>query len=173
VSDLVVVAFDDEQTAFRVRDKLAAMTKEHLIGLEDLVVVIRHMDGKVDIKQSTSLSGAGALWGSFWGLLIGLIFLAPIVGLAIGAIAGAIAGHFSDYGIDDKFIKDVAEKIQPGNSAVFMLIKEVTPDKFLRQMEEFHGTVIQTSLTEAQENKIREAFHEKPAEGPKVAAPAQ
>ncbi|MDG6256632.1 MAG: DUF1269 domain-containing protein [Methanomicrobiaceae archaeon] len=164
MSDLVVVAFDDEQTAFRVKDRLEQMQKEHLIELEDLVVVVRHQDGKPDIKQSVNLAGVGALSGSFWGLLLGLIFFMPLFGLAIGAITGALAGHFSDYGIDDKFIKQVAETIQPGNSAVFMLIKESTPDKVLAQMSEFKGTVIQTSLTEENEQKLREAFGEAPAQ---------
>ena len=173
MSDLVVVGFDDEKTAFKVRDKLAQMSKEHLVGLEDLVVVVRHLDGKTDIKQSTSLAGIGALSGSFWGLLIGIIFFVPVLGLAIGAIAGAIAGHFADYGIDDKFIKDVSETVKPGNSAVFMLIKEVTPDKFLKEMAEFKGTVIRTSMTAENEAKLKEAFGEEaPAEKEKVAAPA-
>jgi uncharacterized membrane protein len=173
MSDLVVVAFDDETTAFRVRDKLARMQKEHLVGLEDLVVVVHRKDGKTDIKQSQSLMGLGALSGAFWGLLIGLIFLAPWLGLAIGAITGALAGKFTDYGIDDKFIKDVAETIQPGNSAVFMLISEATPDKFLAEMKEFNGTVIKTSLTAENEAKLREAFGETEAKPPEVMAPAR
>jgi len=163
MSDLVVVAFDDEQTAFQVKDRLEQMQKEHIIELEDLVVVVRHQDGKPDIKQSVSMAGVGALSGSFWGLLLGLIFFMPLFGLAIGAITGALAGHFSDYGIDDKFIKQIAETIQPGNSAVFMLIKKSTPDKVLAGLTEFKGTVIQTSLSEENEEKLREAFSEAPS----------
>lgn len=172
MSDLVVVAFDDENTAFRVRDKLARMQKEHLVGLEDVVVVVHHQDGKTDIKQSQDLMGLGALSGAFWGLLIGLIFLAPWLGLAIGAITGAIAGKFTDYGIDDKFIKQVAETIKPGNSAVFMLIKDVTPDKFLGEMKEFKGTVIKTSLTAENESRLQEAFGEVEKEAPLAPPPA-
>ncbi len=163
MSDLVVVAFNDEQTAFQVKDRLEQMQKEHIIKLEDLVVVVRHQDGKPDIKQSVSMAGVGALSGSFWGLLLGLIFFMPLFGLAIGAITGALAGHFSDYGIDDKFIEQIAETIQPGNSAVFMLIKESTPDKVLAGLTEFKGTVIQTSLSEENEEKLREAFSEAPS----------
>ena len=62
-------------------------------------------DGKVKVKQSNNLVGAGALGGAFWGMLIGLFFFMPWMGLAIGASSGAIAGKFSDYGIDDSFIK--------------------------------------------------------------------
>ena len=161
MSDLVVVAFDDENTAFKVRDKLVHLEKEHLIDLEDLVVVVRQQDGKVNIQQSHDLVAGGALSGSFWGLLIGLIFFMPLFGLAIGAISGALAGKLSDYGVDDKFIKQVGEQVKPGGSAVFLLIKKITPDKVLAQMGEFKGHVIKTSLTQENEDKVREAFGER------------
>lgn len=161
MSELVVVAFDDENTAFKVRDKLVNLQKEHLIDLEDLVVVVHQQDGKVNIKQAQDLVSGGALSGAFWGLLFGLIFFAPFLGLAIGAVMGALAGRMADYGIEDKFIREVAEQVKPGNSAVFMLIKKATPDKVLAQMGEFKGHVIKTSLTEENENKVREAFGEK------------
>jgi len=73
-SQLVVVAFDDESTAFRVRDKLGELQRQHLIKLDDLAVAARDPEGKVKIKQATDLVGAGALGGAFWGMLIGLIF---------------------------------------------------------------------------------------------------
>jgi uncharacterized membrane protein len=172
MSDLVVVAFDDENTAFRVRDKLVNLQKEHLIELEDLVAVVHQQDGKVNIKQAHDLVSGGALSGSFWGLLIGLIFFMPLLGLAIGAVMGALAGRMADYGIDDTFIKDVAEQVKPGNSAVFVLIRKVTPDKVLAQMGEFKGQVIKTSLTAENEAKVREAFGEKPMPAVAEAGPA-
>jgi len=158
MSDLVAIAYEGEDTAFRVRDRLVQLTKEHTIELEDLVVVVHHRDGKTEIKQATNLAGMGALSGAFWGLLIGLIFFAPIFGLAIGAIAGALAGRFSDYGIDDRFIKEVAENVGPGNSAVFLLIKKMTPDKVVGAIKDYGGHVIRTSLSEADEANLRDAF---------------
>ncbi len=160
MSDLVVVAFDDETTAFDVRDKLAQMQTARLVGLEDVVVVVRREDGKVKVKQAVNLAGVGALSGSFWGLLIGTLFWMPWLGLAVGAVSGALGGAVRDYGIDDQFIKQVGETIQPGHSAIFMLIYDSTPDKFLKEISEFKGAVIQTSLTEEDEKQLREAFGE-------------
>lgn len=161
MSELVVVAFDDELTGFLVRDKLVNLQRDHLIELEDLVVVVRQQDGKVNIKQAQDLASRGAFSGAFWGLLFGLLFFAPFLGLAIGAVMGALAGKLADYGIDDKFLKEVGEQVPPGSSAVFMLIRKVTADKVLAQMGEFKGRVIKTSLTEEQEGRVREAFGEK------------
>ena len=39
-----------------------------------------------------------------------------------GALGGAIGGKFQDIGIDDDFIKQVGASIQPGQSALFLLI---------------------------------------------------
>jgi uncharacterized membrane protein len=160
VSDLVVVAFDDATTAARVREKLEQMDKDYLVGLEDLVTVVRTSDGKVRMKQSVSLVGGGALSGTLWGFIFGLIFLVPLAGAAIGAGLGALMGKLTDIGIDDKFIKSVGHTIEPGSSAVFMLIKDVPPDKFLREMSDYRGTIIQTSLSEEDEAKLRSAFEE-------------
>ena len=123
-------------------------------------MVIRKKDGKVKVKQAQSLVGAGALGGSFWGLLIGLLFWAPWLGLAIGAATGAVAGALTDTGVDDQFIKEVGENIEPGQSALFLLVSDATPDKVLDGLTDFHPRVYQTSLSEEDEAKLRAAFGE-------------
>jgi uncharacterized membrane protein len=158
MSELFVFAFDNESGAAEMRDALASLQKEHLISLEDAAVVVRKPDGKVKVKQAVSLVGAGAWGGAFWGMLIGMLFWAPWLGLAVGAVTGAIAGKFSDVGVDDNFIKEVSEKIEPGHSALFLLVREATPDKVLERLEGFHPEVIQTSLSKEDEAKLREAF---------------
>lgn len=112
------------------------------------------------VKQAQSLVGTGALGGSFWGLLIGMLFWAPWLGMAIGAAAGAVAGGMSDVGVDDDFIKEVGENIEPGHSALFLLVSEATPDKVLEGLSDFHPEVYQTSLSEEDEAKLKAAFGE-------------
>ena len=163
MSTLVVVAFDDINTADMVRADLEQMESEHLVGLEDLVVVKRRADGKVKIHQSNSLAGAGALSGSFWGLLIGLLFWAPWLGMAIGALSGAAAGHFGDIGIDDNFIKEVGDTIEPDSSAVFALVAQATPGRVTERLAHYNGKVLQTSLSAEDEAKLRDAFGEEVA----------
>ena len=158
MSDLFVFAFDSETGAGEMRDALASLQKEHLITLEDAAVVVRNQDGKAKVKQAVNLVGAGAWGGAFWGMLIGLLFFAPWLGLAVGAITGAISGKFTDIGVDDKFIKQVGETIEPGHSALFLLVRDVTPDKVLERLEGFNPTVLQTSLSKEDEQKLREAF---------------
>src|SRR5688572_18893376 len=155
MSDLIVVSFKGEDTADQVLNKLMALQKEHLIDLEDACIVVRDQSGTVRLKQAINLVGAGAAsggaWGAMWGTLIGLLFLNPLAGLltgaAFGAGAGALSGALSDYGIDDEFIRSLGSTIQPGSSALFVLVRRVTADKVLPELSQFEGTVLRTSLS--------------------------
>jgi uncharacterized membrane protein len=100
----------------------------------------------------------GAASGSFWGLLIGIIFLNPILGVALGAASGAISGALSDYGVNDKFMKDLSESLKPGNAALFLLIRKVTGDKVLAAVKGTGGTVLKTSLDDGKEKALRDAL---------------
>ena len=96
--------------------------------------------------------------GAIWGLLIGLLFAAPWLGLAIGAAAGAGIAGLSDFGIDDKFIKKVGSTIEPGRSALFLLVHRANLVKFQDELKPFNPTVLQTSLSDEDEAKLQEAF---------------
>ena len=155
MSDLVVIGFDDETKAFELRSALAKMQKEYLIAMDDVVVVTKNEEGKVKLHQAVNLTAAGAASGGFWGLLIGMIFLNPLLGAAVGAGAGAISGKLSDIGINDKFIKELGETLQPGSSAIFVLVRKATPDKVIERLKGFQGKVLKTSLTADKESELQ------------------
>ena len=158
MSDLIVIGFDDEHTAFEMRAALAKMQKEYLIDMEDVVVVTKDDKGKVKLHQAVNLTAAGAVGGTFWGTLIGLIFLNPLLGAAIGAGAGAVSGALADIGISDKFMKELGETLTEGTSALFILVRKVTPDKVLEELKGFKGRIIQTSLTKDKEEELQKAL---------------
>jgi uncharacterized membrane protein len=158
MSELIVFAFPTEDGAFSMDDTIHQLKKEELITLDDAAVVIRKPDGKIKVKQATNLVGVGALDGAFWGMLIGLFFWAPWLGLPLGAVAGAISGALSDYGINDDFIKEVGATIKPGGSALFLLISKWTEDKALERLKKFNATIVRTSLSNEDEQKLKAAF---------------
>src|SRR3954466_11204078 len=131
MSTLVAIAYPDTATAEQVRAELVQATKEHLLSLQDAVVIEHRPDGKIKLHQGMSLTGAGAAGGAMWGGLIGLLFLAPLVGMAIGAASGAAAGAMTDAGVDDKFMKELGSKLEPNNAALILLVRTSTPDKVL------------------------------------------
>ena len=105
-----------------------------------------------------NLTTAGAASGALWGTLIGFIFLAPLLGTAIGAASGALGGKFSDIGINDQFMKDAAEALQPNTAGLFLLIRKMTTDKVLADLKGVGGTLMQTSFDETKEAQLRAAL---------------
>ena len=161
MSNLVAIAYPNETTASEVAQTLVELQKEHSIEFDDLVVAIRKDDGKIKLRQSFNPAGTGAAGGALWGGLIGLIFFMPLVGAAIGAASGAAAGALTDVGVDDSFMKELGEKLQPGNAAVFVLVRQSTPDKVLPRISQYGGEVIHSSLSQEAEETLREALREK------------
>lgn len=166
MAELVVVGFDSPNEADRVLTELSRLQKEHLVDLEDAVVVIRDAGGKLRLKQSVPLVGLGAasggMWGALWGSLVGLIFLNPLLGLitggALGAGAGALSGTLSDYGINDEFIRSIGANLKEDSSALFLLVRKVQPEKVLAELSHYRGRLIRSSLSPEQEEKLRQAI---------------
>ena len=160
MSNLIVISFEDEHTAFALRAELAKLQTEYLIKMEDAVVVTKGDDGKVKLHQAQNLTALGAVSGGFWGTLIGLIFLNPLLGAAVGAGAGAVSGAMTDIGINNDFMKGLAGSFKPGCSALFVLVRKATGDKVLEELSEFtgKGKVLQTSLTKDKEDELRKVI---------------
>jgi uncharacterized membrane protein len=160
MSTLVAIAYPDTDTAERVRAELVQATKEHLVSLEDAVVVEHKPDGKIKLHQAMSPAGAGAAGGALWGGLIGLIFLAPLVGMAVGAAAGGAAGKVSVVGVNDNFMKELGAKLPAGGAALIVLGRTDAPDKVIERVKPYGGHVIQSSLSEDAEKHLAEALGE-------------
>lgn len=166
MSDLVAIAFDKPEEADRVLTELVRLKKEYLIDLEDAVIVIRQPDGVVNLKQSVNLLGIGAasggIQGALWGTLVGLLFLNPLAGFAVGALvgagAGALSGSLIDYGIDDDFIRSLAQDLKPESSALFLLVRKAQPERVLAELSRFRGHVLRTSLSPEQEGRLQAAL---------------
>ncbi|MDG5778588.1 DUF1269 domain-containing protein [Haloarculaceae archaeon H-GB2-1] len=160
MSSLVVLRFGDMDGAEAMRDRMYDLQKRELIKIEDAAVVVRNENGRAKVKQAHSLVGAGALGGAFWGMLIGLLFFAPWLGLLAGAAGGALSGKLGDIGIDDDFIKDVRDAIEPGNSALFLLAREGNVDRIKEELSDFEHDfqIMDTNLAPEDEEHLRETF---------------
>jgi uncharacterized membrane protein len=160
MSNLLAIAYPDFATADRVREELMQASKEHLVDLQDAVVVDHDAKGKIKLHQAVSTGGAGAAGGALWGGLIGLLFLAPVLGMAVGAATGGLAGKMTDVGVDDNFLKELGAKLEPGKAALIALGSTNARDKLLERVRPYGGEVIQTSLTNDEEQRLRTALGE-------------
>ena len=165
MSDLIVVTFENDATAFEMRAELVKLQAEYLLDMEDMVVVTRAPDDTVRLHQSANLTALGAVSGGFWGAFIGMLFLNPLLGAALGAGAGALSGSVTDVGINDAFMRDLGSKLTPGTAAVFVLVRKFSADKVAQRLATFQskGHILQTSLSNEDEATLRGAFEPKAA----------
>ena len=154
-----VLKFSTADGAEQALGTVQGLSKQHLINLHDAAIVT-WPEGKKKPKtrQLANLVGAGALDGAFWGMLFGLIFWVPFFGMAIGATMGALAGKFSDYGIDDDFIKSVQNQVTEGTSALFLMTSEAVVDKVADAMKGLDFEIVATNLSKEEEDSLRAAF---------------
>ena len=158
MGQLIVLGYPDAAEAEEVRRELVGLQQDHLIALEDAVVVVDHSEGKVELRQALNLTAAGAVSGGFWGTLVGLLFLNPLVGAAVGAGVGAASGAMTDLGINDGFLKEVGEALKPGKAALCLLVKEATTDRVIEKLRRHagHTQLLQTNLSHTDEDHLKE-----------------
>lgn len=162
MSTLLVLTFKNETGAHKMIADVQALQRQQLITLADAATVIRRQNGQVKVKQANNLVGAGALGGAFWGLLIGLLFWSPWLGLTAGETTGATTGVLAEKtagcGIDNDFIREVGHIIEPGHSALFLLVEYMVEDKVLDSLTRPNVTLLRTDLNSEDELRLREAF---------------
>ena len=95
----------------------------------------------------------------FWGVLFGMLFFVPFFGMAVGAGLGALMGKAAKTGIDKDFEDQVRDMLQPGTSALFLVVEKVTPDKAVDGLRQYGGTVLKSSLSKEAETELQNALH--------------
>ena len=161
MATITAFKFDTPDGAEQMLDLVKDLSKQQLITLQDAAIVTWPQGKKKPkTKQLESLSGAGALGGAFWGMLFGLIFFIPFFGMAVGAAIGALVGKFSDYGIDDDFIKSVGAKVTEGTSALFLMTSDAVVDKVSDAVKAkgWKFEILSTNLSKEQEDQLQADF---------------
>jgi len=175
MAELIVVGFKkDMYRASEVLNTLQEMNENWVVDLHDAVAVYRDYNGKLRVDQSYQMTtGQGAGWGGLFGGLIGALLAVPFTGgasaaaaatlaagasggTALGATLGAIdAEDWKDeYGISEDFVQRVGTMVQPGDSAIFALLRSLDPDLVAAQFKGYGGTILRTTLSPSQREKV-------------------
>jgi len=179
VAELMVVGFKkDMYRASRVLNELLELNDDLVVDLHDAVAVYRDYAGKLRIDQSYQMTtGKGAARGGLLGLLIGATLALPFTagasatvaagavaagmlgGTAVGAGLGAIdaSSWKVDFGISEDFVKRVGELIQPGDSAIYAILRVGDPAVLADRFRGYGGTILRTTLSREQQRKLEEA----------------
>jgi uncharacterized membrane protein len=155
MSNLVVITFDNADEAGNVRESLRSLEKQGMLSLDDSAVVVKDAEGKIHVKNEMDRGVAvGALGGGALGLLIASVFF-PMAGIIIGALGGALVGKMADLGVDQKFVKEVGEALQPDTSAIFVVSREANPNAVISALKPYQGQLYQTTLPTEAEEELR------------------
>jgi len=176
MAELIVVGFKkDMYRASEVLNTLQDMNDDWVVDLHDAVAVYRDYQGKLRVDQSYQMTtGEGAAWGGLFGGLLGALIAAPFTagasaaaagaalaagslsGVALGATAGAIDADSwkEDFGISDDFVQRVGTMVQPGDSAIFALLRTLDPDLVAAQFQGYGGTILRTTLSSEQRDRV-------------------
>jgi uncharacterized membrane protein len=163
---------------------LTRCLRSTVVDLHDAVAAYRDYDDKLRIDQSYQMTtGEGAGLGGLWGALIGLTLAAipftggasavaagtlaagAATGAAVGAGAGAINASWwkDEFGIPDDFVKQVGTMVQPGDSAIYALLRTASPDVVADQFRGYGGTILSTTLNRDQQAKVEKVLHARAA----------
>ncbi|GIH95729.1 DUF1269 domain-containing protein [Planobispora siamensis] len=165
MADLIAIGYPDESTAADAEREVQRLTNELIIQPDAVAVITRDQQGKFHVSTHHNAVAGGATWGMFWGLLFGMLFFVPFLGMALGGGLGALMGKLEKSGIDKAFQQQVRDMLQPGTSALFLVVEKVTPDKAVAALSKYGGTVLKSSLSKDAERRLQEALHGEEAAG--------
>jgi len=155
MSDLIVIGYENPQTARQAYEQVQRLQQDFVVELSGLAIVDVDADGKTHVDTPKRIIGASAVSGALFGLLLGVLFFIPGMVLLGGAV-GALMGKLSKSGIDAQFRDRVEHLVEPGHSAVVIMATKITEDKFATAMQPFGGTLLKTSLSESDEKELAE-----------------
>ncbi|HWF73115.1 MAG TPA: DUF1269 domain-containing protein [Solirubrobacteraceae bacterium] len=158
MADLIAIGYDDEETAERAAEEVYRLADELVIEPEAVAVIVRDKDGKYKVTTNHHPVAEGTAWGMLWGALFGLLFFVPFIGWAVGGLFGALFGVLEKVGVEKTFQQRVRDMVQPGTSALFLIVDKVTPDRAIEALSKFGGRVLKTSLSKDAEAQIQAAL---------------
>ncbi|MFD6247645.1 DUF1269 domain-containing protein [Streptomyces roseolus] len=156
MSELIVIGYEDPAVAEEALGTVQDLQRDQVVGLNGLAVVSVDAEGRTHVDTSNRVVGVTAATGALWGTIFGILFLAPAVGALTGAALGGLVGRLSQSGVDERFRQQVGDLLRPGTAAVVIMAAKLTEDKFTAAMQRHGGTVLKTSLSDADEKELAE-----------------
>jgi uncharacterized membrane protein len=146
---LWAVGYDDMERADHVREEIVRLGwVENRLILEDVAVVVRHLDGSFTLNRERFPAASNIVGWSAVGFLAGLVLGVPMVGAAIGAVVGGAGTAMSvaSAGIAEDFVTQAQLLMKPGTSAIFLLDCGGDMDAILHGIRGLGGTVLKTNV---------------------------
>lgn len=165
MSELLIIAFDDETSAFDLAEHLRPLRDDMWLETQDTTILTRDAEGEVHLNNAANVPLAQTAGGTAWGLLLGAAFAMPIAGALAGAATGAVVGRGRDPGVDSGFLTELGETLKPGSSALCLLVRHVDRAALDKALAAFptRGRLLQSPYTADEEAGLRAEVERKGA----------
>ena len=175
MSELIAIGFEGTHRAAEVLDQLQGLA-DSAIDLKDAVAVYRTKGGELRMDQSVRPTrNEGAAWGGLLGGMLGALLAAPFTaGASVAAAAGMLtagavtlggtgaligsedaASWKDDYGVSEDYVSQVGGMVQPGQSAVFALLRASDPEVVTEKFRGYGGKVLRSTLSAGRAEKLQ------------------
>jgi uncharacterized membrane protein len=145
---VMVAAFTNEDKAKRAVERLKQAKQEGLIDVIDGALLRKDESGELHIQETTDWGGGrGAAIGGAAGAAIGL-FAGPllVVPAAVGALIGGLASKLHDSTGGDDRLKTIGEGLEPGTSAIIVVVELTWVEKVRREIEQAGADMVAEAL---------------------------
>ena len=167
--ELIVVGFQGRYRAAQVLTDLRQRGVK-LFDLDQAITVSWEDRRNFVVQQSINLSREeDSRWARLWGAFIKVTLFQPfterltsaattMTGREAASTNGDSLGRdwwVGDVGIPENFVRDVGALVQPGESAIITLTEKLEPQSAESILRDCGGSLIYTSLSGDQMNKVR------------------
>jgi uncharacterized membrane protein len=153
---MLVIVFNDEDRAVKGKTALMQLQEQGNVNVYGYAVVAENADGSATVKQADNKGPLGSLFGMSFGALIGALF-GP-AGFVLGSAAGLGSGaavDFTNLGVGQDYLDDVAKALTPGKVALVAEVDEEWTAPVDSSMEALGGVVLRRALADVQK-QVRE-----------------
>ena len=135
--EVIAAIYPTEDGAKSTLDQLQQMKKDDIIHIIDAATMRKEADGKVHTYQADiPHAKSAAVKGGVIGAVVGIIFPPAILAAtALGAAAGAVGGKTMNVALKADGIKQTANELEPGTSAIIAVIEDRWVDKVVEGLE--------------------------------------
>jgi uncharacterized membrane protein len=155
--ELIARVFDDPGQASEALEFVEDLQRRRVIKILNAAILVRDADGNATLKDTRDIDPKkGRVMGAITGGLIGLVGgpVGVVVGALAGAGAGGLAGKWIDFGFSDKFLSKAQEYLQPGSSALILLVEDEWVRSVSDSLGDLGGVVLQQALTDKMVEEI-------------------
>lgn len=162
-STLVVFTLDSKEQARQLLKRLNEMDiADDNIEITEAAFATKISPGRVKLEQFNDLdAGRGALGGGTIGLVAGTVVAGPL-GAAVGSVVGAaVSGLYTrlrDSGVNNNFMKEVSDKLEPGKTDLFIVYNGVLSDEMLATLRDFDANLSYGTLPEEAMTALASAY---------------